>query len=179
MAPISVRQVGALLSPKVDSVEGNQFDAVDPERCAPAAREVAAPFLTMHHPAGIDGGHWQTEGADVVVEEIAAVYRTDFDPARALGEAADTIAACAGASLQVTTVKGRQYRFRVQPAASAPQGAVLWSLRGSGWNCDNALVAAHNAAIEITTCGVSGGLDTVSLAEDALQRIDSVANAKI
>jgi hypothetical protein len=46
---------------------------------------------------------------------------------------------------------------------------VLWSLRGADWSCDNALVAAHNAAIEITTCGAGGGLDTAGLARKPLR----------
>lgn len=57
IGPVTAAQVHDLLSPKVESVEGNQFDVVVPERCRAVAREVAAPFLTDHGPAAIDGGH--------------------------------------------------------------------------------------------------------------------------
>ena len=180
VGPITAAQVSNLLSPKVDSVEGNQFDTVEPDRCAPDAREVAAPFLTGHHPAATDGGHWQTEDGAVVVEEIVAVYPSDFAPETALADARSSIESCRDAALLVTTVQGRDYDFRVAPsAASSPAGTVLWSLQGPEWSCDNALVAAHNAAIEITTCGATGGLDTVPLAQDALKRIEALANAKV
>ena len=56
---------------------------------------------------------------------------------------------------------------------------MLWSLHAGDWNCNNLLVAAHNAAIEITTCGTAGGLDTAALAEDALNRIEALANSRV
>ena len=49
-------------------------------------------------------------------------------------------------------------------------------MRGANWNCDNVFVANHNAAIEITTCGATGGYDVGALADDALKRIDALAN---
>ena len=179
VGPISTQQVHDLLSPEVATVEGNQFDKVEPERCRPVAREVAAPFLTAHKPAAIDGGHWQTEAGDVVVEEIVAVYPTDFDPDRVLAEARDSVESCRDDTLDVTTLQGRTYQFRVAPNSSAPAGSVLWSLHAGDWNCNNLLVAAHNAAIEITTCGTAGGLDTAALAEDALNRIEALANSRV
>mgnify|MGYP007122146248 CR=1 FL=1 len=54
VGPISTAQVANLLSPKVNAVEGNQFDKVEPDRCAPVAREVSPPFLIGRHPAAID-----------------------------------------------------------------------------------------------------------------------------
>ncbi|MGV0719223.1 hypothetical protein ABQF17_00845 [Mycolicibacterium elephantis] len=36
--------------------------------------------------------------------------------------------------------------------------------------------AAHNAAVEIATCGAAGGLEVAALAQDALDRIDTLAN---
>lgn len=53
---------------------------------------------------------------------------------------------------------------------------MLWSLRAFDWNCDNLFVAAYNAAIEITTCGTTPGYDVAGLAEEALERIDALAN---
>lgn len=179
VAPISAQQVSNLLSPKVTTVEGNQFDKVDPDRCAPVAREVSPPFLIDRHPAAVDSGHWQTDDGAVVVEEIVAVYPTGFDPAAVLADAHGVLESCRDTSLTVTTVHGRSYDFAVALGASPPGGAELWSLRGAAWSCDNALVAAHNAAIEITTCGATGGLDTTELATDALARIEALANAKV
>jgi len=37
-------------------------------------------------------------------------------------------------------------------------------------------VAAHNAAIEVTSCGPGGGMDTVTAAEQALKRIEMLAD---
>ncbi|MFN8225643.1 MAG: sensor domain-containing protein [Mycobacterium sp.] len=179
VAPISTQQVTNLLSSKVTGVEGNQFDEVDPDRCTPVAREVSPPLLTDRHPAAIISGHWQTEDGGVVVEEIVAVYPSDFDPSAALADAHEAVESCAGTSMTVTTVHGRSYGFDAEPTPSSPAGAVLWSLRGAAWSCDNAMVAAHNAAIEITTCGAGGGLDTAALATDALARIEALANAKV
>ena len=34
---------------------------------------------------------------------------------------------------------------------------LLWSFSADDWACDSAFVAAHNAAIEISTCGPVGG----------------------
>ena len=179
MAPISAQQVSNLLSSKVTGVEGNQFDKVEPDRCTPVAREVSPPLLVDRHPAAIQSGHWQTDDGGVVVEEIVAVYPSDFDPSAALSDARGAVESCAGTTMTVTTVHGRSYDFDAQPAASSPAGAVLWSLRGADWSCDNVLVAAHNAAIEITTCGAGGGLDTAGLATEALARIEALANAKV
>jgi hypothetical protein len=55
---------------------------------------------------------------------------------------------------------------------------VLWSLRAADWNCDNLFVAAHNAAIETTSCGAAGGIDIAAAAEDALKRIEALADTK-
>ena len=41
---------------------------------------------------------------------------------------------------------------------------------------DNAFVAAHNAAIRISTCATVNGYDVRSLARDALKRIEKLAN---
>ena len=49
-------------------------------------------------------------------------------------------------------------------------------LQASDWRCDNAFVAARNAAIEITGCGATGGFDVASAANDALERIEKLAN---
>ena len=60
--------------------------------------------------------------------------------------------------------------------ASPSPDILLWSFRADDWACDSAFVAAHNAAIEISTCGPSGGYPVVNLAEEALKRIENLAN---
>ena len=74
-------------------------------------------------------------------------------------------------------MEGQVLYFRpLPPEDSGSPEIVLWSIAGS-WACDNAFIAAHNAAVEITTCGDANGDDDVlSLAEDALERIERLAN---
>ncbi|MCH9709760.1 MAG: sensor domain-containing protein [Actinomycetia bacterium] len=176
-APIQVLQVVDLLSPKVLGTEGNLFVTVEPERCSGLAQEVDPPFLDANRPLATDGGHWITEDGVVFVEEMVAVYRFDFDPAAALDDVRRAVDSCRDTPLTVTTMGQRKHVFEVLPATSdTPQGSVAWRLRSADWNCDNTFVAAHNAAIEITTCGAAGGLDVAKLADDALKRIDALAN---
>lgn len=174
-APITALQVADLLSAKVLREEGNLFVTAEPESCSGLAREVDPPFLDAHRPMATDGGHWSSSDGTTFVEEMVAVYRFDFDPANALDTVRQTIGNCRDTTLSVTTMRGDTHTFRVSPAES-PEGSVGWSLRSPDWNCDNAFVAAHNAAIEITACGAGVGFDTAALAEDALKRIDALAN---
>ncbi len=181
VGPISPLQVGDLLSPDTFNKDGNLFATVEPDRCAGVAREVDPPFITEHGPAAEDGGHWSTAtgGVDAVVEEMVAVFPSDFSSQDALAAARGTIEACGDTPVTVTTMYGRTYTFRVEAAAQpAPDGAVLWSLRAADWNCDNLFVAAYNAAIEMTSCGAAGGIDVATAAEDALKRIDALADTK-
>lgn len=53
---------------------------------------------------------------------------------------------------------------------------MLWSFTSPDWACDNAFVAAHNAAVEITTCAETNGFDVLDQAERALQRIEALAD---
>jgi hypothetical protein len=176
-APITTLQVVDLLSPKVIGEEGNLFAVAEPERCSGLAREVDPPLIEAHRPLATDGGHWTSADGQFYIEEMVAVYRFEFDPAAALDDVRHTIDGCRGTTLTVTTMQDRTYAFDVAPsAADGPHGSVLWSLRASDWNCDNLFVAAANAAIEITTCGTAPGYDVASLAEDALNRINALAN---
>ena len=176
-APITEIQVVDLLSPNVLGEDGNLFVTAEPESCSGVAREVDPPFLDAHHPLATDGGHWTTEDGAVFVEEMVAVYRFDFDPVAALDDVRKAIETCHRTALTVTTMMGRTFVFDVLPGTGdSPQGSVVWSLRADDWNCDNTFVAAHNAAIEITACGAAGGFDVASLAEEALQRIEAMAN---
>ena len=176
-APITEIQVVDLLSPKVLGEDGNLFVVADPERCAGLAREVDPPLIEAGGPLATDGGHWITEDGLFYIEEMVAVYRSDFDAAAAVQSARRLVDECSGERLSVTTMRDRVYDFTVQPAAGdGPDGSALWGLRAADWNCDNLFVAAHNAAVEITTCGTSPGYDVASLAEDALERINRLAN---
>jgi hypothetical protein len=176
-APITTLQVVDLLSPNVVGEEGNLFAVAEPERCSGLAREVDPPLIEAHRPLATDGGHWTSEDGQFYIEEMVAVYRSDFDPAAALDTARQAIDECRGSTLTVTTMQDRTYAFEVAAAAAeGPDGSVLWSLRAPDWNCDNLFVAAFNAAIEITTCGTTPGYDVTGLAEGALERITALAN---
>jgi PknH-like extracellular domain len=176
-APISELQVRDLLSPKVQDEDGNLFVSVEPERCSGVAREVDPPFIFDRNPARTDGGHWTVEDQEVYIEEMVGVFPADFDPAEALAEARRTIESCRDVPFTVTTMRDRQYVFTLQPQIdSGSTEIVLWSFKGADWGCDSAFIAAHNAAIEISTCGPVKGYDVLSLARDALKRIDALAN---
>lgn len=178
VGPISPLQVGDLLSPEIVHKDGNLFATVEPERCAGVAREVDPPFIVEHAPEARDGGHWSTGvgGVEAVVEEMVAVMPSDFSARDALTAARGTVDACRDTPVTVTTMYGRTYTFSVESVPDAPEGAVLWSLRAAEWNCDNLFVAAHNAAIEMTSCGAAGGIDVATAAEDALTRIEALAD---
>ncbi|MGE2722098.1 sensor domain-containing protein [Mycolicibacterium celeriflavum] len=179
VAPITAGQIGDLLSPEVSRGDGNLFVSVEPGNCAGVAREVEPPFIVDHDPAAYDGGHWTTinGGLDVYVEEMIGVYRADFDADSALAEAKSTIDSCRGTPLRVTSMAGRDYVFQLLPSVeSGSPEIVLWSFKGDDWACDSALIAAHNAAIEISTCGPANGYDVRTLAENALERIEKLAN---
>lgn len=179
VAPITAGQIGDLLSPKVSKSDGNLFVSVEPAECAGVAREVDPPFIVDHDPAAYDGGHWMAtnSGLDVYVEEMIGVYRADFDAGEALAQAKRTIESCHGTPFRVTSMAGRDYVFELlAPVDSGSREIVLWSFKGDDWACDSALIAAHNAAVEISTCGPANGYDVSSLAEDALERINKLAN---
>ena len=179
-APISALQVGDLLSPDVPDKDGNLFVTAAPEQCTGVARESEPPFIDSHGPVASDGGHWATTGAggaEVYVAEMVAVFPADFDARDALAAARETIESCHGTQVTVTSMKGRTYLFDVLPPAQPdPENTVAWSLRSHGWDCDNAFIAAHNAAIEITGCGTAGGFDIAAAAQGAAKRIENLAN---
>ncbi|PRC52728.1 sensor domain-containing protein, partial [Mycobacterium sp. ITM-2017-0098] len=83
-APITTLQVVDLLSPKVIGEDGNLFVVAEPERCSGLAREVDPPVIEAHRPLATDGGHWTSEDGQFYVEEMVAVYRSEFDPGAAL-----------------------------------------------------------------------------------------------
>lgn len=178
VAPIPAGQVVDLLSKNVVGEDGNLFVTVEPQRCSGVAQEVDAPFVFDHSPAAHDGGHWIAPGSpEVYVEEIVGLFRANFDARAALTAAADTIGSCQGVPFTVGSMADRAYEFRLLPTRdSGSPDIVLWSFSSPDWACDNAFVAAHNAAIEITTCAETNGFDVLTLAEDALARIEALAN---
>jgi hypothetical protein len=178
VAPITALQVADLLSPKVQDRDGNLFVKVEPHDCSGMAREVDPPLIFDLGPAATDGGHWVTDGdPQVIIDEAAGVYHADFDAKHAVAQANRTIDDCADVPFTVTDINGRDYHFRLLPQVdSGSPDIVLWSFRAPDWACDNAFIAAHNAAIRISTCARVNGYDVLSLAKDALKRIEKLAN---
>lgn len=178
VAPLTALQAGDLLSPDIQNKSGNLFATVDPARCSGVAQEVDPPFIFDHGPATTDGGHWVADGVpEVYIEEMVGIFRANFDPGAALAAAQSTLESCAGVPFAVTSMQERTYDFELlpQPESDSPN-IVLWSFRSADWACDSALVAAHNAAVEISTCADVGGYDVLALAHDALNRIETLAN---
>lgn len=178
VAPITALQVGELLSDKVQDRDGNLFITVEPKECSGMALEVDPPLIFDLGPAATDGGHWVTEdGRNVVIDQAAGVYPADFDAQHALAETKRTIDSCRSVPFTVTDMRGREYHFRLLPQVdSGSPDIVLYSFAAPDWACDNAFTAAHNAAVRISTCATVNGYDVLSLARDALKRIEKLAN---
>ncbi len=178
VAPIAAGQIADLLSPEVKGAEGNLFVTVEPNECAGVAREVDPPFISANSPAATDGGHYVgNDGRDVFIEEMIGVYRADFNADKAVENVKRTVEDCKGEQIKVTSMRQRKYVFELLPSKdSGSPNIALWSYKGDDWACDSAFVAAHNAAIEISTCSPVNGYDVLTLARDALKRIDRLAN---
>jgi hypothetical protein len=179
VAPITALQVGDLLSPHVQDRDGNLFITVEPKECNGMAREVDPPLIFDLDPAATDGGHWVSDSG-VIIDEAAGVYRANFDPERALTDAKRTVGSCRDVPFTVTDMRGRQYHFALlPPVESGSPDIVLYSFKADDWACDNAFVAAHNAAVRISTCAEINGYDVSTLARDALNRIERLANRTV
>jgi hypothetical protein len=179
VAPIPAGQVGDLLSPSVAKYDGNLFSTVEPENCSGVAKEVDPPFIFEFDPAATDGGHWMVTdlGHEVYIEEMVGIYRADYDAKNALAQAKRTLQSCQDVPFTVTDMKDRSYDFTLlAPVTSASPNILLWSFKANDWACDSTFVAAHNAAIEISTCGPVGGYPVGTLANEALNRIERLAN---
>jgi hypothetical protein len=176
VAPIAALQAGDLLSPGTQDKDGNLFVTVEPEECVAIAREVDPPLIFDRGPVATDGGHSVVE-PEVYIEEMVGVYHADFDAAGALTDARRAVESCRNRQFTVTSMRGRNYLFQLlPPVESGSPNIVAWSFKGEDWACDNAFVAAHNAAIGIATCASVGGYDVLTLARDALKRIETLAN---
>lgn len=177
VGPIAATQIHDLHSDRIQDRNGNQFVKTEPESCAGIARELRPPFLVDQHPVATDDGHWDATNPEMHVEELTAVYATDFNAKAAIAHARKVIATCQDTPLTITTLKGHDYHFVMVPGVeSGSPDIVLWSFRASDWTCDNGFVAAYNAAVEITTCGPTGGYDVGALSKAALKRIETLAN---
>lgn len=183
VAPITAGQIEDLLSEDAQKGDdGNLFTTVDPADCAGVAKEVDAPFVFDAEPAAHSGGHFEADagGRVVYVEEIVAVYRADFDARARITDVDGTLSSCRGTPLTITAMDGGSYVFRMSQAQESPAPEILlWSFTADSWACDNAFVAAYNAAIEITTCSEVNGYDVSTLADEALKRIDKLANTTL
>jgi hypothetical protein len=176
VAPITALQVAELMSPKVQDRNGNLFITVEPKECSGMAREVDPPLIFDLKPAATDGGHWVTDDG-AVIDQSAGVYHADFDAKSALTQAKHTIESCRDVPFTVIDMRGREYHFRLLPTVdSGSPDIVLWSFSSQDWACDDAFVAAHNAAVRFSACARIGGYDVLSLAKDALKTIEKLAN---
>lgn len=175
VAPIAAGQIEDLLSEDAQKGDdGNLFVTVEPEDCAGVAREVDPPFIFDAEPAAHSGGHWQD--GPVYIEEIVAIYHADFDARARVAEVRRTIDSCQGTPLTITAMDGDSYVFTLGSSDEPAPEIVVWSFTAPTWACDNTFVAAHNAAIEITTCSEVNGYDVTRLADEALKRIEALAN---
>jgi hypothetical protein len=181
VAPIPVGQVDDLLSQNANPDEfPSPYVTVEPDECAALAQEARAPLIFDAKPAAHSGGYWFDDGAPTAnVMEIVGVYHSDFDSVAALDKARRIIESCRDDRLKASGADGEAPDvFRVVPGqdSGSPQIA-LWSLSVVGeWFCNNAFVASHNAAIELTTCSEADGYDVLALAKDALKRIEALVN---
>lgn len=180
VAPIMASQVRDLLSTqgqKTERDDSSAFKRVDPDRCAGVAREVEPPFLTAPGPVATESRYWVNPPEGTQVVEIASVFHADFDAKKVIADAAKTIDSCQSSTLTIYWANTSR-DFRLQPRTdSGSPNIVVWSFSAYNWNCDDTLVAAHNAAIEITACSGRGGFDVLALARDALKRIEGLANS--
>ncbi len=128
-------------------------------------------------PAAHDGGAWFTDDERFAIDEMVGVYRADFDPRAAVDKVERTIESCQRDLVSATAMEGEVIDFSLLPLVdSGSPEIVVWSLVDTGgWACDNAFIAAHNAAIELTACSETNGYDALSFAKEALKRIEKLA----
>lgn len=178
-APITAGQVSDLLSEQaVPDPDPNLFVTVKPEKCAALAQEVDPPFLFDITPAAHDGGqYFDQPDEEFSIVEMVAVYGADYDAPAAVAHVESTIEDCRNDRFTATAMEGDVIDFHVvQQRKSSPNPEIaLWSTDGD-WSCDNAFVAAHNAAIELTACSDHNGFDILPVAQEALKRIEALAN---
>ena len=178
IGPIGAGQVEDLVSKngRGGDAGASLYAKVEPADCAGLVQEVRAPFVFDAKAAASAEQAWDDGDAGIV--EIVGVYHSDFSATTAIDRVRRTVESCTGEELRITASSGATVELEVQPRSDSdsPQ-IVLWSLtKTEGEDCDDAFVAAHNAAVEITTCWQPGGYDVLALAHAALKRIDAAAD---
>ena len=179
VGPIGAAQVDDLLSPSAEpgNIQSPYF-TVDPDDCAALAREVNPPLIVDARPAAQAGGFWYDDtGPEANVIELVGVYRSDYDANAAVAGAMRVIGSCRDRALKAAGEDGTVNEFRLRPPRDSGSPSIaIWSLASvDQWDCDNAFVAAHNAAVEITACAKTSGYDVLRLAKGALSRIEALA----
>lgn len=180
VGPILATQVRDLLSEDAQRSPVNiyVYTGVDPVECAGLLQEADAPLIFDAKPAVNDGGSWVDD--DVKIIEIAGVYRSNYDAADVVDRARRTVASCQGRVLATSGDDGSAPDDLVlsPPMESDSPDIAVWSasVTDDAWVCDNAFVAAHNAAVFITACSELGGYDVDSLAHGALDRMNALVN---
>lgn len=180
VGPIAAGQVSDLLSEGAGASENRDlFAAVEPEECAGLAQEVDPPFIFDITPAAADGGQRFADNDYYSVQEMVGVFHEDYNAAAVVDEVRRTVADCSDTSLTVTTSSGDVVRFTARPGVdSGSPEIVLWRLESRGRGCDNAFVAAYNAAVYMTACGDTSGFDITTAGEEALARINALADRR-
>ncbi|MGK2879943.1 MAG: hypothetical protein ACSLE6_03815 [Mycobacterium sp.] len=75
---------------------------------------------------------------------------------------------------------GSSYSFELrQVFDSGSPDILVWAFTSPDWACDFAYVAARNAAVEISACSYVNGYDILTLAQDARDRIEALANTAL
>ena len=182
VAPIAADSIGRLFEPGHFDASGlseNMYSSASPPECRGLVLEVDSPLLMRNQAAtasAIAPKPGDTEHSQIV--EIAAVYPESFSATDLIAEAAKTRDRCQGTAITGSTQGGGNSTFQLigQPDSGSPN-ILLWTLSavGKSWFCNNALVAAHNAAVEITSCYPSPAPGMKEFAQSVLRRIDSQA----
>ncbi|WP_148223315.1 sensor domain-containing protein [Segniliparus rotundus] len=184
VAPIAAEAIQSLFEPGHFNASGNiesMYSSASPPECRALVLEVDSPLLMRGQVASasaIAPKPGDKEHAQIV--EIAAVYREGFSATDVIAEAAAMREHCEGTPITGSTQGGGNSTFQLigQPSSGSPN-ILLWTLSalGKAWFCNNALIAAHNAAVEITSCYPSPAPKMRELAQSALSRIERQARS--
>jgi hypothetical protein len=184
VAPIAAESIQGLFEPGHFDASGNMesmYSSASPPECRALVLEVDSPLLMRGQAASAEAiapKPGDKEHGQIV--EIAAVYREDFSATDLIAEAATMREHCEGTPITGSTRGGGNSTFQLigQPSSGSPN-ILLWTLSalGKSWFCNNALIAAHNAAVEITSCSPSPAPGMRELAQSVLSRIERQARA--
>lgn len=185
VAPIAADAIGRLFEPGHFDASGlaeNMYSSASPPECRGLVLEVDSPLLMRGQAAtasAIAPKAGDAEHSQIV--QIAAVYPESFSATDLIAEAAKTRERCQSVAITGSTQGGGNSTFQLvgQPDSGSPN-ILLWNLSaiGKAWFCNNALIAAHNAAVEITSCYPSPATGMKELARSVLRRIDDQARTR-